>query len=59
VYRQRQCDALSAGVLPQGLGESAIIGLASQEISTRPFQLATGRVWRGMSWMSDHSSPPC
>ncbi len=33
----------------KGQGESVIIGVAGaeQEISTRPFQLVTGRVWRG------------
>ena len=32
----------------KGWGESVIIGVAGagQEISTRPFQLVTGRVWR-------------
>ena len=33
----------------KGWGESIIIGVAGagEEISTRPFQLVTGRVWRG------------
>ncbi|OAA59105.1 formaldehyde dehydrogenase [Niveomyces insectorum RCEF 264] len=33
----------------KGWGQSIIIGVAAagQEISTRPFQLVTGRVWRG------------
>ena len=33
-------------------GESTIIGVAGagQEISTRPFQLVTGRVWRGTAF---------
>ena len=33
-------------------GESIIIGVAGagQEISTRPFQLVTGRVWRGSAF---------
>lgn len=33
----------------KGWGESVIIGVAGagEEISTRPFQLVTGRVWRG------------
>src|ERR1700751_1802170 len=33
----------------RGWGESIIIGVAGsgQEIATRPFQLVTGRVWRG------------
>ncbi|MCH8918477.1 MAG: S-(hydroxymethyl)glutathione dehydrogenase, partial [Proteobacteria bacterium] len=37
---------------PKGWGESIIIGVAGagQEISTRPFQLVTGRVWRGTAF---------
>jgi len=36
----------------KGWGESIIIGVAAsgQEISTRPFQLVTGRVWRGTAF---------
>ncbi|MCH7711861.1 MAG: S-(hydroxymethyl)glutathione dehydrogenase/class III alcohol dehydrogenase [Proteobacteria bacterium] len=36
----------------KGWGESLIIGVAGagQEISTRPFQLVTGRVWRGTAF---------
>jgi S-(hydroxymethyl)glutathione dehydrogenase / alcohol dehydrogenase len=36
----------------RGWGESIIIGVAAsgQEISTRPFQLVTGRVWRGTAF---------
>lgn len=36
----------------KGWGESCIIGVAGagQEISTRPFQLVTGRVWRGSAF---------
>uniref|UniRef100_A0A0K0E126 S-(hydroxymethyl)glutathione dehydrogenase n=2 Tax=Strongyloides stercoralis TaxID=6248 RepID=A0A0K0E126_STRER len=36
----------------KGWGESCIIGVAGagQEISTRPFQLVTGRVWRGTAF---------
>ncbi|MGI9294960.1 MAG: S-(hydroxymethyl)glutathione dehydrogenase/class III alcohol dehydrogenase [Pseudomonadales bacterium] len=36
----------------KGWGESYIIGVAGagQEISTRPFQLVTGRVWRGTAF---------
>ena len=36
----------------RGWGESIIIGVAGagQEISTRPFQLVTGRVWRGTAF---------
>ncbi|KEZ99138.1 S-(hydroxymethyl)glutathione dehydrogenase [Xanthomonas vasicola pv. vasculorum NCPPB 895] len=36
----------------KGWGESVIIGVAGagQQISTRPFQLVTGRVWRGSAF---------
>ena len=36
----------------KGWGESVIIGVAGagQEIKTRPFQLVTGRVWRGTAF---------
>ena len=36
----------------KGWGESVIIGVAGagREISTRPFQLVTGRVWRGTAF---------
>ncbi|MEE2759837.1 MAG: S-(hydroxymethyl)glutathione dehydrogenase/class III alcohol dehydrogenase [Pseudomonadota bacterium] len=36
----------------RGWGESTIIGVAGagKEISTRPFQLVTGRVWRGTAF---------
>lgn len=36
----------------KGWGESIVIGVAAagQEISTRPFQLVTGRVWRGTAF---------
>ncbi len=36
----------------KGWGQSIIIGVAAagQEISTRPFQLVTGRVWRGCAF---------
>ena len=36
----------------KGWGQSIIIGVAGagQEISTRPFQLVTGRVWRGSAF---------
>ncbi|MDH3584443.1 MAG: zinc-binding dehydrogenase, partial [Phycisphaerae bacterium] len=40
----------------KGWGESTIIGVAGsgQEISTRPFQLVTGRVWRGTAFGGVH-----
>ncbi|GFT50463.1 alcohol dehydrogenase class-3 [Nephila pilipes] len=46
----------------KGWGESVIIGVAGsgQEISTRPFQLVTGRVWKGSAfggWKSRDSVP--
>ena len=36
----------------RGWGESIVIGVADggQEVSTRPFQLVTGRVWRGTAF---------
>lgn len=36
----------------KGWGESVVIGVAGagEEISTRPFQLVTGRVWRGSAF---------
>ncbi|HBE52309.1 MAG TPA: S-(hydroxymethyl)glutathione dehydrogenase, partial [Cyanobacteria bacterium UBA11369] len=36
----------------KGWGTSVIIGVAGagQEISTRPFQLVTGRVWKGSAF---------
>lgn len=46
----------------KGWGVSIIIGVAAagQEISTRPFQLVTGRVWKGTAfggWKSKQSVP--
>ncbi|KAG0721628.1 Alcohol dehydrogenase class-3 [Chionoecetes opilio] len=46
----------------KGWGESVIIGVAAagKEISTRPFQLVTGRVWKGSAfggWKSRDSVP--
>jgi len=46
----------------KGWGKSVIIGVAAsgQEISTRPFQLVTGRVWTGSAfggWKSRESIP--
>lgn len=46
----------------KGWGVSTIIGVAAagQEISTRPFQLVTGRVWKGTAfggWKSRESVP--
>lgn len=46
----------------KGWGESVVIGVAAagQEIATRPFQLVTGRVWRGSAfgmWKSRQQVP--
>jgi len=46
----------------KGWGTSVIVGVAAagQEISTRPFQLVTGRVWKGSAfggWKSRDSVP--
>jgi len=46
----------------KGWGQSIIIGVAGsgQEISTRPFQLVTGRVWKGTAfggWKSRDAVP--
>jgi S-(hydroxymethyl)glutathione dehydrogenase/alcohol dehydrogenase len=46
----------------KGWGQSVIIGVAAagQEISTRPFQLVTGRTWKGTAfggWKSRESVP--
>src|SRR5258708_5446753 len=52
----------------RGWGESVIIGVAGagQEIATRPFQLVTGRVWRGTALRGGPgrprpppAAPPC
>ena len=50
--RKRQPDAGGARKLSSGWGQSIIIGVAGagQEISTRPFQLVTGRIWRGTAF---------
>jgi Zn-dependent alcohol dehydrogenase len=39
-------------MLPSRLGRLIIIGVAGsgQEIKTRPFQLVTGRVWKGTAF---------
>ncbi len=45
----------------KGWGESTIIGVAGagEEISTRPFQLVTGRVWRGTHSGARKAEPTC
>ena len=52
LHRQRHRDAPGAGGLPPRLGQSIIIGVAAAgaEIATRPFQLVTGRVWKGTAF---------
>ena len=46
----------------RGWGESCVIGVAAagKELSTRPFQLVTGRVWKGTAfggWKSRSAVP--
>lgn len=46
----------------RGYGESVVIGVAAagQELATRPFQLVTGRVWKGTAfggWKSRQDVP--
>jgi S-(hydroxymethyl)glutathione dehydrogenase / alcohol dehydrogenase len=46
----------------RGWGESCVIGVAAagKEIATRPFQLVTGRIWKGTAfggWKSRSSVP--
>ena len=53
-------DALESA--HRGYGESTIIGVAAagQTIETRPFQLVTGRVWKGTAfggWKSRQDVP--
>jgi hypothetical protein len=53
-------DALEAA--HRGFGESTVIGVAAagQELSTRPFQLITGRTWKGTAfggWKSRQDVP--
>ena len=45
----------------RGWGESVIIGVAGagQEIATRPFQLVTGRVWKGTAFGGARAGPTC
>ena len=52
LHRQYQCDAPGAGSCHRGWGVSVIIGVAEagKEIATRPFQLVTGRVWKGTAF---------
>ena len=40
----------------RGWGESIVVGVAAsgQEISTRPFQLVTGRSWKGTAFGGEH-----
>ena len=45
----------------KGWGESVIIGVApaGAEIATRPFQLVTGRVWRGTAFGGGQGEARC
>ncbi len=49
---ERAADALCSRVLSQGLGSIDYHwgSWSGQEISTRPFQLVTGRIWRGSAF---------
>ena len=53
-------DALE--IAHRGYGESTVIGVAAagQELATRPFQLVTGRIWKGTAfggWKSRQDVP--
>jgi S-(hydroxymethyl)glutathione dehydrogenase/alcohol dehydrogenase len=52
LHRQRHGDAAGAEASHRGWGQSIVIGVApaGAEISTRPFQLVTGRVWKGTAF---------
>ena len=52
LHRQRHGHAAGVGMPHRGWGVSVIIGVAGagQEIATRPFQLVTGRVWKGTAF---------
>ena len=52
LHRQHQRDAAGAGSCHRGWGVSVMIGVAEagKEIATRPFQLVTGRVWKGTAF---------
>jgi len=57
-----ECMRAALEACHKGWGESVVIGVAAagKEISTRPFQLVTGRVWRGSAfggWKSRESVP--
>jgi S-(hydroxymethyl)glutathione dehydrogenase / alcohol dehydrogenase len=49
LHRQCHGHAAGAGSLPPRLGQSIVIGVAPS-IATRPFQLVTGRVWKGTAF---------
>lgn len=44
----------------KGWGVSVVVGVAAsgEEISTRPFQLVTGRTWKGTAFGGERSAPP-
>ena len=53
LHRQRHGHAPGAGGLPSRLGRqrsSSASPAPAQEIATRPFQLVTGRVWKGTAF---------
>jgi len=57
-----ECMRAALEACHKGWGESVVIGVAAagKELSTRPFQLVTGRVWRGSAfggWKSRESVP--
>ena len=51
VQQCKRCD-LNKVVCCRGWGQSIVIGVAGsgKEISTRPFQLVTGRQWKGTAF---------
>jgi S-(hydroxymethyl)glutathione dehydrogenase/alcohol dehydrogenase len=61
VRRQRRPDAPGARVLPSRLGRVGDHRRrgAGQEIKTRPFQLVTGRVWKGTASAARAGAPTC
>jgi len=52
VLHRRVAKPLSFLFLRRGWGQSVVIGVAGagKEISTRPFQLVTGRQWKGTAF---------
>ena len=54
MHRRCKYHAPALECTHRGWGESVIVGVAGagagQEIATRPFQLASGRVWKGTAF---------